>query len=67
MVDLVVALVRPEHHRDLMLAEQFSLLLQFVFAPPLALFLDLPHAHRHLGRTQGADRNRLGSRVFAMS
>src|SRR5262245_52189955 len=60
MVDHVVALVRPEHDRDHVLAEQFgALLLRFMLAPALALLFDLAHPHRHLGRAQGQDGDRL--------
>ena len=60
VIDHVIALVRAEHDGDHVLAEQLgALLLGFVLAPALALFLYLAHADRHLGRAQRQDRDRL--------
>ena len=53
VVDDVMVLVRPEHDRDHMLAEQFgAFLFRLVLPPALALLLYLSQADRHLGRTQ---------------
>ena len=53
MVDDVMVLVRPEHDRDHVLAEQFgAFLFRLVLPPALALLLYLSQADRHLGRTQ---------------
>src|SRR5262245_23047489 len=58
MIDDVVAVLRPEHDRDHMLAEKIVSLLFALVMPALALLLDLPNADRHLGRAQVCDRNR---------
>ena len=59
MIDDVVAVLRPEHDRDHMLAEKLGSLLFALVTPALALLLDLPNADRHLGRAQVCDRNGL--------
>ena len=66
MIDHIVALVRPKHHRDHVPPQKLALLYLLVLAPvlaqALALFLHLSHSNRHLGWTQREDRNRLKDR-----
>src|SRR5258708_31837516 len=66
MIDHVVALVRPTHHRDHVPAQKLALLYLLVLPPvlsqALALFLHLSHSNRHLGWMQREDRNRLKDR-----
>src|ERR1700686_367632 len=59
MIDDVVAVLRPEHDRDHVLAEKLLSLHFALGTPALALLLDLPNADRHLGRAQVCDRNGL--------
>jgi hypothetical protein len=59
MIDDVMAVLRPEHDRDHVLAEKLLSLHFALGTPALALLLDLPNADRHLGRAQVCDRNGL--------
>ena len=58
MVDDEIALLRPEDHRDHVLAEKFTAFLHADFAPVLALGLDLAHADSDLGRTKFGNGDR---------
>ena len=57
MIDQVVALVRPDHDGDHVLAERLAQLLVVLLLEAFALLLDLAHADGHLGRTQIEDRD----------
>jgi hypothetical protein len=48
MVDNIIALVRPVHDGDHVLADDLALLPSLLLPEALALFLDLPHSHGHL-------------------
>jgi hypothetical protein len=58
MIDHIVAILRPKHDRDHVLAEELGAFLGALLAPVLALFLDLPHPDGDLGRSQLLDRKR---------
>ena len=57
VVDDIVFPVGTDHDGDHVPAEQFRFLLVLMFAPAGALFLDLPHADRHLRRPQRKNGN----------
>jgi len=56
MIDDVVFIARPPHHRDEVRAEKIGLLAGRMIAPTLALGFHLAHAHRHLRRPQCGNR-----------
>src|SRR5215813_2382776 len=66
VVDDVVALPRPQHHRDQVVADELAQLEGLLLAQALALLIDLAHAHRDLGWTQRFDRHRLENRLTHM-
>jgi hypothetical protein len=63
MVDDIVALLRPQDHRDHVIAEEATDLLGAALAQALAFVLDLPHADRDLSRAQIPNGNRREDRI----
>src|SRR6516225_2444576 len=67
MVDDVVALLRPQHDRYHVMADERADLLRFLLSQAFAFFLDLAHADSDLGGTQAFDRDRLQNRLAHVS
>src|SRR6516162_3479473 len=67
MVDDVVALLRPQHDRYHVAANERADLLWFLLSQAFAFFLDLAHAYSDLGGTQAFDRDRLQNRLARVS
>src|SRR5215831_6915118 len=63
MVDNVVALLRPQHDRYHVAANERADLMRLLLSQAFAFFLDLAHAYRDLGGTQAVDRDRLQNRL----
>src|SRR5215471_15092735 len=65
MVDDVVALLRPQHDRYHVMADERADLLRLLLSQAFAFFLDLAHADSDLGGTQAFDRDGLSQRAPA--
>src|SRR5215831_16877138 len=63
MVDNVVALLRPQHDRYHVAANERADLMRLLLSQAFTFFLDLAHAYRDLGGTQAVDRDRLQNRL----
>src|SRR6516165_7960571 len=63
MVDDVVALLRPQHDRYHVMADERADLLRLLLSQAFAFFLDLAHAYSDLGGSQAFDRDRLQNRL----
>src|SRR5215469_15008040 len=67
MVDNVVALLRPQHDRNHVVANERADLLRFLLSQAFAFFLDLAHAYSDLGGTQAFRSDRLQNRLAHVS
>src|SRR5262245_43431386 len=67
MVDNVVALLRPQHDRYHVVADERADLPRLLLSQAFAFFLDLAHAHSDLGGAQAFDRDRLQNRLAHVS
>src|SRR5262249_6370098 len=67
MVDDVVTLLRPQHDRYHVVADERADLLRLLLSQAFAFFLDLAHADSDLGGTQAFDRDRLQNRLAHVS